>query len=330
MLEIATPQVTAEYRSGADFPLPLDEPVLVTVTPALAEAWLTDMKYADQRALSQEAVDRIATLMKRGKFSQRTYIRIANLNGQRLLLDGQHRLWAVFDSGVPTTFVVVEESAKTDEDVAWIYGNIDIGKRRSKAELFGPLHLPDEFGLSRGDVESLGSAIAFMVGGCVKFRDRDTPLPTDLLLERMRLYAPYARQYVGLLDGCLARVRKGAMRAPTLSVAMLTLRYSLPLALKSNAPDVLDFWRGAALDDGLTLTDPRKFVHRHFVSTRLSRTHLSEGVVAVSPSYSSRFLAYCFNVYMKGRELKQPKVYDDRAPIQLYGATSDPNVWWEA
>jgi hypothetical protein len=91
------------------------------VTPELAEEWLG--RNSHNRPLRNNRVAELAGAMKRGEWT---------LNGDAIrwsrdgvLLDGQHRLWAVVESGVSITTVVIRG---LDESVQ---ETMDTGARRS-------------------------------------------------------------------------------------------------------------------------------------------------------------------------------------------------------
>lgn len=312
------------YQNGREPTLECDIPQMITVTPQLAEKWLGMTKYVDQRALSQRRVDLLVGEITRATFSQGTMIRFVSFNGDWFLIDGQHRLWAVLIADRPQSFVVLVTKVGSEQEIAWLYGNTDIGKARSTHELFGPLHLADNFQITPTDVDSLASAINFMANGCTVYRYMG--LNREDLLARMRLYAPFARDYVGLLVGSQRSFRKAAMRTPTLSVALLTLRYD-----HDNESDVnaMSFWNNAITDDGLMIGDPRKLVNRHILTTRLSSKRATDGITIVTATYSVRYLGVCFNAYMEKRELRVPRVKDELAPLRLQGVPVDADLWWD-
>lgn len=71
--------------------------VVMKVTPAIADAWICDCN-THNRKLVDAHVDRLAGEMKAGRW-RLTHQGIA-FSTNRVLLDGQHRLWAVVLSGV--------------------------------------------------------------------------------------------------------------------------------------------------------------------------------------------------------------------------------------
>ena len=71
--------------------------VVIDVTPAIADAWLSRCN-THNRKLVDAHVDRLVREMKAGRW-RLTHQGIA-FSASRVLLDGQHRLWAVFLSGL--------------------------------------------------------------------------------------------------------------------------------------------------------------------------------------------------------------------------------------
>jgi hypothetical protein len=75
------------------------------VTPEMAMKWLEGE--AHNRALRSSVVERYARDMKAGKW-QLTHEAIA-FDFNKVLIDGQHRLWAVIESKVPIRFMVARD-----------------------------------------------------------------------------------------------------------------------------------------------------------------------------------------------------------------------------
>ena len=73
------------------------------ITPANAEAYLRNN--AKHRKIKQKKVDEYVNEMKDGKWRLNGKVIIFDSNGR--LLNGQHRLHAVVQSGVPLTILVV-------------------------------------------------------------------------------------------------------------------------------------------------------------------------------------------------------------------------------
>lgn len=292
------------------------------VTPELAATWLETMPYELQRNVSQPWVDFLAEEIKRGSFKQNTTIHIAVLDGRSHLIDGQHRLWAVVQSGVAQPFIVYESPAQTNDQIAWMYATTDIGRKRRAGEVTKGLRLSDEVGLSQLHIDAMSATIAFMRNALMRGNKEGGRCHPDDLVAGIRLYAPYAVQLFELAAGD-GPIRRACRRAATLSIALLTLRYV-------HTPGVAyKFWRGVVKDDGLTAGDPRKYANRHLLTVSMVNG-LRSGSATMTPARSARILATCFNAYVAGREMAQtPRVPDETAPIRIAGVPTDPAKWME-
>lgn len=297
------------------------------IGPERAAEMLATMKYDKQRSISQAHVNYLADEMKAGRFVPGTAIRIAFVDGAPLLLDGQHRLSAVVASGEPQTFIVIEESAPDDQYVAWAYGNLDVGRRRTRADLYRAMELGERLGLSNQMINDLSPAVEFLVGGL----RHPQPAARPNAAERVRLlelYAPYMRRLVGLVSGVDQIASRAMRRSYALSVALLSLRFSDPYAQARGGRSVDEFWRNAVLDDRLAADDPRKRLHRHLVTTVVSSGTVSlNGRTAVSAPYGARYVVGCFNAYMTNQPRKMIKVFDENAPASMYGVPREIGAW---
>lgn len=298
------------------------------ITPDMASRWLEAMAYEHQRTVRKHHVEYLAEEMRRSNFRQFTPIQICSYNGQQLLIDGQHRLNAVISSGIPQVFTVIETQSESADEIAWTYGNTDIGMKRTGGDLYSALELSQKFDLAKYDVGYLSAAVTFLWSGCTRTNAAARPHRSDVV-ECMERYSSHMRSYVSLITGCDKSLQGVTRRAATVSIALLSLRYAKPHAEKRGDPDVLDFWRGVVFDDGIPLGDPRKVANRHLLTSGMNGGASNSRLAAtvVTAAYSARFLASCFNAYMSRRDLKQAKVFDALAPVNLYGTPNDSAEW---
>lgn len=309
----------------------MPNPTMLTITPETAQRWLETMLYEHQRPIRQSHVEFLAEEMRRGRFVQGLQVHIVEWNDTHVIVDGYHRLEAIVESGLAQTVAVLRTKVANKTDIAWIYGNTDIGMRRTGAQLIGALELPEEIGCSVTEVRKLSGALPFMRSGCARAAHSDRSYHKDDLIRHIRLYAPYARSYFAQQIGMSDILRNRANRSATLAIALLTWRFAAPYAEQRGDPSVAEFWRGVLFDDGVQIGDPRKLVNRHLlmVNVAASAAPGRGGGDLVSAAYSARFIASCFNAYMERRQLKQAKVHDAQSPLRLYGVPNDPANWWE-
>lgn len=105
---------------------------VVLVTPELAAKWLETM--VDNRRLTSSVVTKYKDAMLGGFWKlDASPIRF---NTKEQLLDGQHRLWAVIESGMPQEFLIVH--GVTDD----AFLTMDSGKKRAFADVLS-IEYPD-------------------------------------------------------------------------------------------------------------------------------------------------------------------------------------------
>ena len=110
---------------------PLDA-AIVNITPAIAGEWLTHNR--NNRKLDKNLVFKYANDMRAGNFTLNPDAIAFDADGN--LTNGQHRLRAIVESGVPTACVVIFDFPVTRAD----FLNFDCGKNRtirSRIELAG-------------------------------------------------------------------------------------------------------------------------------------------------------------------------------------------------
>lgn len=295
------------------------------IGPQEAAQMLETMKYEHQRTVSRRHVALLASEMEAGRFVGATTIRIAFLGDKAYLIDGQHRLSAIVASKKPQIFTVIEENAPSGDYIAWAYGNLDTGRGRAPSDLYRPMGLHEQLDLTTTQVNSMAAAVDILIGGMSRVR----PELRANKAERMRviaLYAPYMREFSALISGSPKSVARSLNRGYVIAVAMVSLRWRIDN--KDKGASTALFWRGAATDDRLAAKDPRKVVHRHLSSTTMrGDTMRGSGLSVVSSSEGARYIAFCYNAYMKGQERSQTKVPDPSAPFNMIGVPSDPQTW---
>lgn len=103
----------------------------VSITPAMAEKMLE--KNTHNRSLDDARVRGYAGTMRQGEWLP--YASMISIAPDGSIIDGQHRLWAIVESGLAQEFVLAIEAAVETQDV------IDTGRKRTVAD---QLHLGGE------------------------------------------------------------------------------------------------------------------------------------------------------------------------------------------
>lgn len=288
------------------------------VTPEMAIHWLDTMQYEHQRKVRDAHVALLARSMQRGSFSPGTQITIARLASGPVLVDGQHRLWAVVQSNAPQVFTVTEHSDLSDAEAARMYGYLDTGLRRKPDEIYRPLGLADQFNLTHEMFRAFMSAIPYLAAGAIDSRNgggRDR----DEVMRIAAIYAPAARAFSSSMTNCHRMLRRPLLRASTVVLAVLSFRWEHP---KTAA-----FWSSVAQNTAGG-GDPARLASDHLISSTMRPgDSFAFRTRAVSSNYSIRALAACYNAYCDGRVLKLAKVVNDRAPLAVRGVPLDVEAW---
>jgi hypothetical protein len=288
------------------------------IGPQEAAQMLDTMKYEYQRNIDRSHVAALVNEMIADRFIKGTTIRIAYLDGEAHIIDGQHRLSAVVSSKKPQIFTVIEETAPDADHIAWAYGNIDTGRVRSASDLYRPMGLHAQLDLTSRQINALSAAVDIIFGGMI----RVTKVKRSSKSEKMRLmelYAPFMKEYNAIVSHAPSTI--AIRRAYVVAVGVLSLRFSTS---SPNGASTSLFWRGVATDDRLESKDPRKVVHKHLMLTTMRGDAFG---TRVSSAYGARYIATCYNAYMKGESRVMAKVLDETAPFKMTGIPSDQRQW---
>ena len=279
-----------------------------TIPPALAQEWLECMSYFGQRPIDQKRVSYYAREMLVGEWLPGISMALGVLNGSRYLLDGQHRLRAIVESGMTCQFTVIEHPARDEAHLAKMYAEFDVGKGRTIMDTLKPNRLDEGTGLSNTHLRHLVAGIRVLVGGFVQVDSLRIPhreMP-DLISE----WAPYMVSYLAAIGDRPADISTALDRRTTIAIALPTIRFCREKAEP--------FWQGVSQDNGLLIGDPRKALRRwmiaHAPKSKMSTTDRTLEVHAVCV-----YLMTAWNAWFEGREQNILKVYDSRQAIHLHG-----------
>lgn len=291
---------------------------IVEIAPDIAQRWLIEHKYDAQRRPDEAMVHYYASEMRLGRFKPFTLLELDKLEGKKYLIDGQHRLLAVVECGLPQRFSLLEVPVATREELDYRYAQTDRGKARTVTDQYRSLSLPQEFGLTETQTNALGSAVMFIRGGFVRSTNKGVSLEDKL--DMMREYSVYAEHFFEVTAGAVREIGPTLNRQSTLAVALVTYRYSAEVF---GVAKVDDFWQGIATDDGLQVGDPRKVAHRHLLRVGMVggavKSRYAERVPA---SDSAITLANCFNAFVEKRMINTTKVYANSV-IRIAGSRYD-------
>lgn len=271
------------------------------IGPDQAEAYLSKMPR--NRQLRTAWVNQLAQIMRDGKYQDAgDTIRFA-ITGE--LLDGQHRLRAIIQSGVSLWFWVVYDLPVESQDV------MDRGQKRTVADV---MHI---HGYSNSTIlaSSLKWVMAMEKGRLSSKNERQLtfyPTPDETLLAATRHNA------IQYSLGMAKTVKSAGFRyPPSLAVAM---HYIMAMGSGQERSD--GFFDLVARGEGLAAADPAYTLREqlYFDSVKLIRRSTLN--IAV-------WTILAWNAWNERRSIKVLKYYPDR-PFPLVYAERLPSVFGEA
>jgi hypothetical protein len=279
---------------------------LETFTPELATQYLNDYSWDRQRHLRKGHAEFLAEQMKKGRFRDNT-IRLVYWDKHWYIVNGQHTLLAIVESGCTQRLTLKKEWAVTEDELEDIYSTIDVGGRRTVADTMNAHNIRDEIGVKRlYMVNGYAAALRFINAGF--FVPRDEYDQKDLM-DQMKVWAPALRLYVEAVEN--TDISKRLMRRDVLSVGLATFHYI------RNHGRVAEFWHLLATDNELRQHDPRKTL-RHWLA--VSQGERGGGKSGTMNEYGARMVANAWNKWWQGQpEVRQLKVLDHRAPMVILG-----------
>lgn len=262
---------------------------MTMVTAETARLLRDTCHFSRQRQLSESHIERLADEMDRGSFIPGTQIAFGVFPDKRMvILNGNHTLEAVAQSGVPIALTFTYIPVKDEDDVGRIYAQYDIHRVRSWGDAY------KAYGFTENMPTYWASPIGTALG--VIMARFDSAIAKDPVLKSrevralvMRRYAKQSAQLMELVEGVATQNLKLFRRGGVLSVALETLRYQPSMAS--------EFWRGFLLDDGLKTGDPRKTL-LNYLRARTGATNRGDR------DQQSRACALAWNASFKGRKLE--------------------------
>lgn len=305
--------MTAVPLFGKDSNRPRPQPVhsltegRLLVTPAIAETILTEQNYPGQRRVRANHVSALAAAMRRKAFLPGGQIAFARVGRKLYLINGQHRLNAVIESGRSVEFQVMIVDCRSEDDVARHYYTFDrLATGRSDADVLSAVGICERHTISPTMARGVWQAVPLIEHGFVRVNYAHDPerRDDDRRLGLCDPWWPYAAQLEAILALAPGAVRKRLMNAQSVAVALVILRDQPKAAT--------DFLTGLAKDDGLRRDDPRKALLIDMVGRAWRRQSL-DGCLT---------MAYAWNAFFLNRPLQQLKVLQN-SRFRLEGTAFD-------
>lgn len=264
----------------------------VTLTPELAWRILDELNFGGQRKVKKSRMQTRLRAIENGTWdSQASVIVIAVMpDGRMVLIDGQHRLYAIHTHGAPVATCVKLVSAQDEDHLKRLYALFDMKESaRTDVELLSATGLSEILGVKFKTAEILLKAVAVIENGMepeMRAVGKEELRQFDFRSERAPHWDREARDYDAILAEAEPALRRKLLRAGTMAVALYTLKHQRPIAL--------DFWRGLVENDGLRKYDPRARLHVDLLTRTISngsaRQAVQQPVSAWNAFYENRDL----------------------------------------
>lgn len=270
-------------------PKSFPKPELETIPPDLAKQMLAGNK--NNRPLMQKLVKFYAHQMETGKWQLNGDTIRLDKNGY--VLDGQHRLSAIVESGIPLTTYVLRG---LDKDV---FKTIDCGKGRTPADF---LHI-EGFGKKGVNLKNLAACAKIVMNfnketGEYEQGNKGRMSPTELI--------QFVDNHSGLVQSSLIGMNFRSLCSPSIAGG---LHYVFSIV---NPDKANDFFDGLLTGEGLTKGNPILTVRNRLMTIR-NQTGGAGG------SYQRMMVGYlvqAFASYLKG-ERRDQSVYLSLSKIVL-------------
>lgn len=260
---------------------------------ALAKSLLETSNYAKQRRVSRGHVESLAAAMRRQAWVSGSQIAFGRLNGQLHIVNGQHRLHAVVESGCAIEFQVVILDCASDDELAQLYYTFDRhGRARSDADVLSAVGISDRFGVTATTARGVWQAAPIIENDFQRlgYTADATRRDDDHRLTLCAQWWHFAAEYEGILQAAPHNVRRRLLTSQAMAVALVLLKHRPESARQ--------FFESVAADDGLRRDDPRKALLIDLAGREWSRATLDGCMV----------LSYAWNAFYRGRALKQLKI----------------------
>jgi hypothetical protein len=230
-----------------------------------AQAFIRNCGYDKQRNLREWHVQELADRMREGAFVPTTIIAICTLGNKRMLVNGQHTMHAVAQTGCEYEFLVQEYACDTEDDVSFIYSRFDVGVPRSERDVYNAMDVCAKFGITSMERSYLTGGVKVIARGFrpssvqtdFRFKDK-TGFQYGLMVE----WLPYMKQVATLIEGGERTAKNVLKRCHIFGACMWIIRHA------KDKQKAVEFIRGFAMNDGMRRGDPRKICLESIVNHR--------------------------------------------------------------
>jgi len=290
--------------------VPPQEPLGLTegrcvIAPDLAARILATANYVRQRKIKPFRLHRHKTTIGRGQWDPDNTIRFARFGRQLILVDGQHRLSAIVETGMPCGFIVVISDARSWDDVHRMYSRIDVDGNRSVADVLtaaDPTAGRDvSYEMRRGAYKAMDLLANDFPHRKLKVGEAELVTKEDRV-NCMAYWLDELEEYDTIVRGAQSQLRVPMRRAGVIAVALATLKHQNERARL--------FWGNVASNKLLRPGDPEQALVNFLLTCRMDD----------AANVGERYTAQAWNAWFHGRRFERVRksAKDDR-PIRVAG-----------
>lgn len=267
----------------------------ITIHPGIASRILTEANFPDQRKITEDRLYAAKHSITNGTWNPYHTIHFVLLaDGAFWLVNGQTRMTAIAETGMPQKVGVVVQPVADEHEAREIYTQFDKAAGiRTSQQLLNAAGIARDLDLPKQLTNYLYSAMGIIAN------DMQIPKGSSIdeksvaarnMENRMAAIGEWkteAHVYAAAIEDAGKDVRRQLMRAGTLAVALVTFRYQPERAA--------EFWVRVADGANLKKNDPRLTLARDLPSRNTG--------IGIS-NHSIQQAALAWNAYMENRELK--------------------------
>jgi hypothetical protein len=277
----------------------------MTIDPALAARILAETNYVRQRKIKPFRLHRHKVTILRDQWDPDNTIRFASFGKQLVMVDGQHRLTGVYETGVPCAFIVVITPVKTWDEVHRLYSRIDVDGNRSAADV---LNAADptagrsvSFEMRRGAYRAMDALANDFPHRKLKVGEAELITKEDRV-NCMAFWLDELEEYDQIVRSAQSTLRNPMRKPGVIAVALATLKHQHDRAQL--------FWTRVAENKLLRPGDPEQALVNFLLTSRLDD----------APHQAERYSAMAWDRWFRGHRLdKIRKSANEDRPIKIAG-----------
>lgn len=252
----------------------------MTINSAMAREILEHQNYAKQRPMKERNYARLMEEMRRGKWIEGTNISFCEFAGEMFLVNGQHRLAVIADSGRSSEFVVSIHKVNTKDEIGRHYALYDQPESvRTVSQVASALGVFDMVSdkVPYRLTEAAFKAMPYLATGLELWRPQDLPphvSSQDAKRDYLREWVPALELYSADLGAQKAAVHNKFRTAGVMLVALPTYRYNRQMAS--------DFWTRAMSGEMMQVGDTRLTLNQFYLQNSLPTPFMTAAAASIA------------------------------------------------